>query len=584
MFAIFKDLKYFDLIFNSIPDMVFMISRDKSGEFYYVTANQSAVDNLKFPADYAGKKITELVPAYSAKVIISMYEKAVNTGDAVLYEEIIEFPDDKAGSPKTRQGWVESRLTPVFNEQGECEYIIAITREITDRKNRERELNRVKEQFELIFQNVADPVFTFDEEGNYQHVNPGFSKLFGWSREELAANPAISILPDAEKEKDKFSEILTRLKNGEVIENDFAERQTKNGSTIRILASYTPILEEGRMTGGIAVYKNITNVEELREQLKESEDRYRIIVENSNDLIGVTDREGKIVYASPSHKRILGLHPDFYVGKSFLSFVCQEDMSKVEDFLTRILESGDSDEMEYRRLDKSGRIIWVHCKGGPVRNTKGEVEKIVFVSRDVSERKQKEIALETQALHDELTGLPNRTLFARYLEEAMSDTDRTGRQTGLMMLDCDNFKCVNDEHGHDAGDEVIREFARRIAAVIGTEQIAARLGGDEFQVLLPELMEREKAKSISEGIIAAMEEPFVINEVALYLTTSIGIAYYSANEQKTKEDLVKEADLALYQSKNQGKNRYTIYQGTANRIKGMKRSWLRRLFQKAQGK
>ncbi|SDL94605.1 PAS domain S-box protein [Sediminibacillus halophilus] len=583
MFAKYKDFKYFNLIFDSIPDMVFMISRDKSGEFYYVTANQSAVDNLKFPADYAGKKITELMPPYSAKVIISMYEKALTTGDAVLYEEKIEFPDGMEGSPKIRTGWVESRLTPVLNEQGECEYIIAITREITNRKNRERELSRVKEQFELIFQNVADAVFTFDEEGNYQHVNPAFSKLFGWSRDELTANPAISILPESERERDKFSEILTRLKNGEVIENDFAERQTKNGSTIRVLASYTPILEDGRMNGGIAVYKNITNVEELREQLRESEDRYRIIVENSNDLIRVTDSQGEIVYASPSHERILGLHPGFFEGKSFLSFVHQEDMHKVSEFFKRILDSGESDEMEYRRLDKHGNVIWVHSKGGPVRNTKGEVEKIVFVSRDVSERKQKEIALEAQALHDELTGLPNRTLFTRYLDEAMSDTDRTGAQTVLMMLDCDNFKSVNDEHGHHAGDEVIREFARRITAVIDADQIAARLGGDEFQVLLPESMKREKAKTISERIITAMEEPFVINEVKLYLTTSIGISFYAANEQKTKEVLVKEADLALYQSKNQGKNRYTIYQGAANKKQAVNSSWLKRLFQKKLG-
>ncbi len=579
MLAKFKDLKYFNLIFNSISDMVFMISCDRNGGFSYVMANQSAIDNLNFPTDFAGKKIEELMPAYSAQVITKMYEEASNTGKVVVYEETIEFPssDDRS---KTRLGWVESKVTPVLNEQGNCEYIISVTREITDRKNREKELNRIKEQFELIFQNVADPVFTFDEEGNYQHVNPGFSKLFGWSKEELANNPSISILPDEKKERDKFSEILTRLKKGEIIENDFAERQTRNGGTIRVIASYTPILEDGKMSGGIAVYKNISNVEELQEQLQESEDRYRIIVENSNDLIRVTDSKGEIVYASPSHERILGLSPEFFEGKPFLSFVHQEDMHKVSDFFARILETGTSDEMEYRRLDKHGRIIWVHSKGGPIRNAKGEVEKIVFVSRDVSERKQKEIDLETQALHDELTGLPNRTLFSRYLDSAMNDADRTGGVIGLLILDCDNFKCVNDVHGHDTGDDVIREFARRIADVINGEQIASRMGGDEFQLLLPALMDRDKAKIISEKIIASMEEPFVFQGVSLHLTTSIGISFYTANEQKTKEEFVKEADLALYQSKNQGKNKYTTYRLQDDTKQADKRSWLKRLFKR----
>ncbi|MRH43855.1 PAS domain S-box protein [Aquibacillus halophilus] len=572
MFAKLKNFKNFDLIFNSISDMVFLMSIDDEGVFRYVAANQVAIDILQFPMDFVGKSIDDIMSPFSAKVITDRYHQAIDAKEVVVYEEKIEFPL-KDNSNEKRLGWVESRVTPVFNDNGECERIISITREITEQKNREKELQRVKEQFELIFNNVADAVFTFDKDGEYQTVNPSFAKMFGWSVEEVFNYPAMSILP---KEND-FSEIMNRLKNGEVIENHYSERKSKNGDIIHILSSYTPVMVDGKMTGGIAVYKNITKMDELKERLHESEERYRIIVESSNDLITVTDRQGQIIYASPSHQQILGLKPDFFIGKSFLSFVHQDDMSNVRSCMNRMIESGKSDEIEYRRLNKNGEIIWIQSHGGLVLNSDGNVEQIVFVSRDTSNRMKRESELKTMALYDELTGLPNRTLFNDCLETAMKETSRKGKPSALLLLDCDNFKHVNDSFGHDVGDEVIKEFARRIQVNVRNIDTVSRMGGDEFQVVLPDLNDKDTARKCCQLIVDAMKHPIVVGEESISITTSIGMSYY-LEKGKTKETLIKEADKALYASKSKGKSTFSEYSDEVPNKSKVK--FVKRLFKK----
>ncbi|WP_407271355.1 diguanylate cyclase domain-containing protein [Radiobacillus sp. PE A8.2] len=563
MFARLKNFKNLDLIFNSISDMVFLIEISEDGSFRYVTANQVAINLLQFPIGFEGKSIEEIMPSFSAEVITARYQEAIVSKKVVMYEEKIEFPimDEL---DKTRNGWVESKVTPVLSDDGEVEYLITVTREITERKNYEKELNQLKEQFELIYNHAADPVFTFDETGKYITVNPSYTKLFGWTKEELLNDPAISILPTNNKQE--FEAILERLKQGEVIENHYAERKTKNGSLIHILSSYTPIMEDGKMSHGIAVYKDISNIDQLRNKLQESERKYRIIVENSNDLIRIINKLGQIEYASPSHLRILGLESKFFIGKSILSFVHREDMVKVNNYIEKLFETGRVAEIEYRRLNKNGEIIWVHSKGAAVLNGLGEVEQLVLISRVISDLKERETELRTMALYDELTSLANRTLFNENLDVALNRTKRSGKMTALLILDCDNFKKINDSYGHDVGDEVIKEFANRIQTSVGTLGTVSRMGGDEFQVVLPELRETNEAIAVCQSIISKMKEPMETGLKKITVSASIGVSYYKG-VGKTKEELVKEADVALYQSKDQGKSTYSEYRETENKWK-----------------
>ncbi|QDP39555.1 diguanylate cyclase domain-containing protein [Radiobacillus deserti] len=555
MFEKLRNFRNLDLIFNSISDMVFLISVGNDGVFRYVTANEVAIKLLNFPKDYSGKSLENLMPASSVNIIKEKYKKAIESEETVTYEDRIAFP----AHPETSVSnyvWVESRVTPIINENGTCEYLISITRDITEVKNRQKELSRTKEELELIFHHVADAIFTFDENGDYVSVNPSYTNMFGWTNREIKENPKISILTS--EEKDRFSEILNYLRSGRVIEAHKSRRITKDSKIINVLSSYSPIMDEGKFKGGVAVYKDVEKIKSLKNKLKETENRYRVIVEHTNDLISVTDKEGIILYASPSHEQATNMSPDFFVSKSFLSFIHREDMLKVENFFQNILETERSSEIEYRRLNKNGVALWVHTKGAPVLNDDGEIEQIVFVSRDISNRVEREKELEMLALFDELTGLPNRHLFNKQLEIALKKANYKETVTAVLMMDCDNFKSINDSYGHDVGDEVIIQFAKRIQESVRNVDTVSRFGGDEFQVVLPRADDKESVRDICQKIVGAVEQPISINSDTVHITASIGIAYYENG--KDAKTLLKEADEALYTSKKSGKNMFTEYQ------------------------
>ncbi|QHS21925.1 diguanylate cyclase [Virgibacillus sp. MSP4-1] len=552
-----KNAKYLDVIFNSISDMVFLVSVGKDQSYRYVTVNQQVMDLLKFPEDYNGKRIEEIMPESSAEKIIGKYKEAIQKQVTISYETPLDFPLD-GNKAEVRQGWVESNVTPIFNEEGHCEHVIAITREVTNRKNRERELRRTKEELEKVFNHVADAVFMFDENGDYLAVNPAFTTMFGWTRDDVFYNPEATIIP--ENQKAELDKLFRRLKQGEVIEAHRSQRKTKDGSVIEVLSSYSPIMEDGTMIGGVAVYKDVAKITELKDQLKESENRYQMIVEHSNDMIRVVNRDGYIQYASPAHQDILGIHPDFFAGKSYLSFIHLEDMAKVQNAFSMIIENKESIKFEYRRLNKDGEYVWVDTHGGPVLSASGEVEQVVFISRDISNQKEKEKELMNMALFDELTGLPNRTFFQHQVEIAMNTTKRKGTVAAILMLDSDNFKVINDKYGHDAGDKVIKEVARRVQNSVRDTDTVSRMGGDEFQVVLPDLEDKEDAIRVSERIRKEMKQPFEVSASGdtITSTVSIGISYYQG-EGKSYEKLLKEADNALYQSKESGRNQWAVY-------------------------
>ncbi|MCP8615700.1 PAS domain S-box protein [Salirhabdus salicampi] len=571
MLSKIKNFKYLDFIFNNLSEMVFLIEVEQNETFTYVTTNEVAINTLSFPKDYSGKSIYDLMPKESADKITAKYKEAIQKRAPVKYKEKMLFPWRDG---EQRIGWLESTSTPIFDDDGICTNIISVSREITEEVNNQRKIEQMNEHLELIYHNTADVIITFDAEGHFISVNNRFTEILGWTEQELLMDQSITIVPPEERED--FPSILSKLQKGEIIENHLSKRKAKNGRIIEMLASYAPVMENGVMVSGIAVYKDITSLRELEDRLSRTEERYRIIAEYSTDLIRILDEDGFIRYASPSHENILGVSPEFFVNKSILSFIHKEDMSKVQKWLEQINVSKEPTKIEHRKLTKKGEAIWFESIGVPVLDEKGELDQIVTITRDISIRKEQEEKLEKMALHDELTGLPNRILFQDRLEKALQTTARRGQMTALFALDCDNFKGINDTYGHDVGDEVLMEFSNRIVKSVREKDTVARMGGDEFQVILPEIENRQDAIHVADRIIAAMEQPFQIGERTLHISTSIGISFYGSKDtHKTMEMLVKEGDEALYVAKNEGKNTFAIY---SKKKKASKKKSLKRLF------
>jgi diguanylate cyclase (GGDEF)-like protein/PAS domain S-box-containing protein len=543
-------------IFNNMSDMVFLSKVEDSGDFTYVIINERAKEYLGLTSDYSGQQIKDVLPDERWKLIYEKYMEAIEVNGPITYTEKLKGLPLKNRHESDTVYW-ETTVTPVTNDEGKCTHVLSIVRDITERKMKEIELSFINTRLQTIWQSAAAAMYTFDRNLKFTGANKAFEELMGWTEEELLKNQSISIIPEHNK-KDLYS-IIDTLKQGNVVPSHEVQRITKNGNMIEALASYAPLYDRhGVWDGAVVIYKDITNKNKIYRELIESEKKYRIITENSSDLIKLTDKAGMIQYASPSHFHLLGYHQEEVCQKSISSFVVPEDIQLFNNLLKEINATKAAASVEFKSLKRDGCPIWFHTIGKPILNERDEVVSIVFVAREITERKKYEEKLKHLALHDYLTGLPNRIQFYERLKEEMNQLHEKSDSTlSIMLLDLDEFKTINDTMGHDIGDELLKGFATRVSGCLRPQDMLARLGGDEFVILLPQVTEDE-VLSMATSIIEVLQEEWCFDTYRFKTTSSIGISFSSPVERNFKT-LLKNADKALYQAKDAGRNNYKIY-------------------------
>ncbi|WJH34130.1 diguanylate cyclase [Paenibacillus sp. CC-CFT747] len=245
-----------------------------------------------------------------------------------------------------------------------------------------------------------------------------------------------------------------------------------------------------------------------------------------------------------------------------------EDLTKEQELLQELKEgTRDHFQVEKRYFHKNGGLVWGNSIVSVVRGVNDEPEFFIGMVEDITRRKEYEKQITYQAFHDALTGLPNRALFSDRLQLALIQAKRTSRKLGVLFLDLDGFKAVNDEHGHEAGDQLLQEVADRLAGTVRSGDTVARLGGDEFIVLLPDIAERMDAETVAEKIREQVSAPFALEGSMAYVSTSIGMALYPYHGDEA-QDLIKHADLAMYRAKQLGKNRWCFFEGKQTSLGG----------------
>ncbi|MCU0635661.1 MAG: EAL domain-containing protein [Gemmatimonadaceae bacterium] len=297
--------------------------------------------------------------------------------------------------------------------------------------------------------------------------------------------------------------------------------------------------------------------------------RLAALVRQGSDLVTVIDADAIIRFASPSHELVLGVAPDALLGQRLLDEIHPEDRPFAARVLDRLLAGDTTREvMEVRLRHASGLWHWIEAVGS---NQLGDpaIGGLVFNSRDITDRKRLEAQLVEQAVRDPLTGLGNRRLFADRVGHALARRARHGRDVAIIVLDLDHFKLVNDTLGHARGDALLVAVGARLQAVMRAGDTIARLGGDEFAILLDDLESRTEAVATADRLRDALTRPFVIGERELFVGASLGIAW--ATPGQTVDDLVTEADLAMYGAKSQGRGRVEQFsvdmrQGIAARL------------------
>ena len=293
------------------------------------------------------------------------------------------------------------------------------------------------------------------------------------------------------------------------------------------------------------------------EEIRARGARFRALIEHSSDGVTVADADGRIVYDSPSVAALLGYEDGERVGHASADYIHEDDVRLLTNSFERLTGStNDTVEVRLRRRDGEWRWAEVHLSN---LLDEPDIAGIVANFRDVTERRQLEGRLAHQAFHDDLTGLANRALFQDRVSHALCSHARDGAsQLALIFIDLDDFKTVNDAHGHGVGDEVLVAVAQRIGAAVRSGDTCARFGGDEFAILLENLPQPGLAYEVGARILESLRTEIRTAAGAVELNASLGIVFSTPGIDAS--DLIRNADLAMYEAKGQGKGRFEIFE------------------------
>jgi diguanylate cyclase (GGDEF)-like protein/PAS domain S-box-containing protein len=288
---------------------------------------------------------------------------------------------------------------------------------------------------------------------------------------------------------------------------------------------------------------------------RNSEAYFRTLVLNTADVILILDDEDRIRYASPSARHVLGGDP---VGIELADIMHPVDRSRLVEVLNKVRAGNtNQDGLDFRALGRRREAVMLEMRCRDLRDD-ATVSGIVVTLSDVTERRQLERELTHQAFHDSLTGLANRVLYTDRLGHALARANRDGSVVGVLFIDLDDFKIVNDTLGHAVGDQLLVAVAERISGALRADDTAARLGGDEFAALIENVQHPDAVEETAERILLALSEPFTLNGESLHTVASIGIT--TTPEADNADELLRQADLALYVAKGAGKGQWRRYQ------------------------
>jgi len=432
-----------------------------------------------------------------------------------------------------------------------------------------------KEKMHLIFNTSPDAVeLARLSDGLLVDVNEGFTELFGYTREEVLGISTIKInfWRHTEDRQDFLRELNDQGRCGNM---EFVF-QRKDGSEFFGMVS-ARIMEIQEIPHIVSVIRDITERKQAEVAIMESEELYRSILKASPDNITITDLEGRILIISPAAKEMFGYEPsvDDFTDMNLLDFIIPEDVERAKTNLRQMHNGGFHKPNEYCGLRRDKTVFNIEVNSGLARNPNGEPIRMVFIIRDITERKmaeqqikelvqQLEIEKNTAQLNsitDSMTGLANRRYFDISLKTAFYRLKRSGETLSLIMIDVDQFKDFNDTYGHVAGDDCLIRIGKMLKEVaLRAPDTAARYGGEEFAVILPET-ESFGAKAIAERIRKGVEDlgiPHAASDVAECVTVSLGVVSVSTKGMLSPEQVVALADEALYLAKNSGRNRVKV--------------------------
>ena len=429
-----------------------------------------------------------------------------------------------------------------------------LTDEIAERKEGEARL-RVQA---AALQAAANSIVITDVKGTIIWVNSAFTRLTGYSAEEVTAQSP-RILKSGKHDAAFYAHLWKTISSGQVWRGEVTNRR-KDGSYYDEEMTITPVrAESGEVTHFIAIKQDVTTRKAVAEALMHAEEKYRAIVEDAVIGIYQVTPEGKFLSANRALAKAAGYDsPQEFLNSGTNAAQVYLEPEQRQELRRRMAREGKVRDFEIAVRTRSGQLRTVLANARVVRNNAGAELYYEGTLQDITDRKAAEQRVQFLAYYDALTGLPNRTLFQDRLSKALAGARRRGEKLALLFLDLDDFKKINDSLGHSAGDLLLKEVAERLKKWAREQDTVARLGGDEFVVILSGLKDAESAALAADRLMKAMGAQFLILGHAVTASCSVGISVFP-DHGRDGEALIKNADAAMYSAKELGRNNFRFF-------------------------
>jgi diguanylate cyclase (GGDEF)-like protein/PAS domain S-box-containing protein len=517
---------------------------------YIDTSNRLLFGNRRFaeywgrePADVVGRPLADVVsPAAYAQIkpeldrsyagLARRFDLVVDRAHGTEFYQVDHVPDVDAA--------------------GVVHGVVTISQDVTALRQAKQALAASEKRMRMVADNLPALIAYLGADERYLFVNARCEQMFGLTPEAMLGRRAQEVLSPETYAQSKPH--LERARRGERAR--FQRTVVRNGRACHELVELIPDQEAGgRVLGLYALVQDITDLRAAQQKAEESEERLRSITDSMPSMVGYIDCDRRYRFNNRYYETWLARPLTEITGRRVADVLGPRAYENVAPNLDRAF-AGERVDFDVEVPDANGSRF-VRGSYIPDIDASGAVLGVYTSSTDITPLKEVERQLERLAQKDTLTGLANRHAFNDGIAAALRRSQHAATQVALLFLDVDGFKRINDTLGHAAGDEVLREFARRLSASVRATDLVARLAGDEFVIVLEGIHTREECRFVARKIIAAMRPEFDAGEALVKVTTSIGVALGQGGET-TPEALLKRADSALYAAKGQGRDRYEI--------------------------